>query len=161
MRPALLLVLLAAGCAAEPVALSDTQPGVPPPAAGAALGTATGGLLGAQFGAGAGQFALIGGLGVVGGLIGLAAGRGLERTDPAVMARAAQLALETAPTGTAVAWTNTETGTQGSFTPTRDWTGKSGEPCRDFRQTLTVEDNTAEGEGAACRRPDGRWRIVG
>lgn len=44
MRPALLLVLLAAGCAAEPVA------DVPPAAAGAALGTATGGLVGAQFG---------------------------------------------------------------------------------------------------------------
>jgi surface antigen len=77
------------------------------------------------------------------------------------MAQAAQLAFETAPAGAAFLWTNPETGTEGSFTPIRDWTGKSGERCRDFRQTLTVGDNTAEGEGAACRRPDGRWRIVG
>jgi surface antigen len=155
--PACLLAacLLAAACAER------QAPAIPPEAVGAGLGATAGGLVGNEIGAGTGTAWAIGGGIVVGGLIGLLAGSQLSPNDHVFMERAALQALDAAPVGTEVPWRNPATGAEGSFTPVRDWQGKSGETCRDLRQSVAVADRAAAGEAAACRLPDGRWRIVG
>jgi hypothetical protein len=47
----------------------------------------------------------------------------------------------------------------GSVTAVRD--GHSGEKyCREFRQEVSIDGRMEQAYGAACREPDGTWRIV-
>lgn len=76
-------------------------------------------------------------------------------------AAALKVALETGPSGKALAWRDPATGRQGSVTPYPARRLKEGETCRDFRASQTAPGSAPrEGAGTACREPDGTWRIV-
>lgn len=122
-------------------------------------GAALGGLLGSQFGGGKGQLATTG-LGVLlGALAGSELGRTLDDVDR-LKANQAATAAHTSPIGQGINWNNPDTKNRGTVTAMRDGTSADGLYCREFRQTITVAEETQIGTGVACRRPDGTWRIV-
>jgi len=122
-------------------------------------GAAVGGLIGSQFGHGAGGMAATG-LGVLlGGLVGSEVGRSMDRTDQLYAQRASQQ-VYAAPIGQQIAWSNPETGNRGSYTAVNEGYDRSGAYCREFRQTIYVGGRSEQGYGTACRQPDGSWKIV-
>jgi hypothetical protein len=62
----------------------------------------------------------------------------LDQRDKRMQAEAAQKALETAPSGKPVAWTNPDSGHSGTVTPVRTYQS-SGTYCREYQQTVTIE----------------------
>ena len=149
--PVLLIALLVAGCAT-----TDGGPRTKT-AVGGLGGAAAGGLLAAAAGGSATGIAagtILGGL--VGGLI----GDRLDAADRKQMHQTTQNALETSPTGTAVAWRNPDSGHTGVVTPTRTYQRQSGEYCREFQQTVHIDRQEQKAYGTACRQPDGSWKIV-
>jgi surface antigen len=127
---------------------------------GTLIGAGLGGLVGSQFGGGAGKGALTA-LGVLaGGLLGSQVGRSLDEADLMYARRTTQTALETQPAGQPLPWRNPQSGASGSITPQRYYTTAGGQYCREFQQTITVGGETQQGYGTACRQPDGSWRIV-
>ena len=73
---------------------------------GTLTGGVIGGLVGSQFGGGAGQVAAAAGGALLGAYLGGNIGKYMDRQDKIEM----QHALETAPVGRAVAWTNPDNG---------------------------------------------------
>src|SRR6266581_3531759 len=106
----LLVVVAATGCAS----LQDN----PKAAIGGFGGAALGGLIAAAAGGGG---AAIAGAVIGGALLGGLAGNALDQRDKRLAAEAQQRALESAPTGKAVPWTNPDTGHQGTITPVRTY----------------------------------------
>jgi hypothetical protein len=51
-------------------------------------------------------------------------------------------------------------GNSGTITLTRSYQAQNGEYCREYRQTVTIDNETQVADGTACRQPDGKWRIV-
>ena len=96
---------------------------------------------------------------MVGGLGG-AAGNYLDQRDRQLAAKAAQSALETAPSGTTTAWKNPDNGNSGAVTPKRTYQTASGQYCREYTQTINVGGKKQTSYGTACRQPDGQWKIV-
>jgi len=129
----------------------------PKTAIGAAGGAAAGGLIGAV--ASGSPAAIAGGV-ILGGLAGGAVGNLLDQRDHQLAAQAAQQALEKAPTGTAVPWTNPDNGHAGVVTPVRTYQVADGSYCREYQQTVTVGGQQQQSHGTACRQPDGSWRIA-
>jgi len=126
---------------------------------GALVGAGLGGLLGNQFGGGAGKGAMTA-LGVVaGGLLGSQVGKSLDQADVAYANRTTQTALDTGRSGQRVSWQNPDTGAAGTVVP-RPAYQANGTYCREFQQTITVGVQTQEGYGTACKQPDGAWKIV-
>jgi surface antigen len=158
-----LAVCAALGACAQPGQQGYGEPGtlgMNKTTGGALVGAGVGGLIGSQFGGGAGKGALAA-LGVVaGGLLGSQVGASLDRADQAQLAQTMQSSLERAPVGQSVAWQNPDTGHYGTVTPTRTYEAPGGRPCREFQQTITIGGRTEQGYGRACRDPDGSWRIV-
>ena len=71
-----------------------------------------------------------------------------------------QRALESAPSGRPVAWTNPDTGHQGTVTPTRTY--QSGDTyCREFQSDVVIGGKNEKAYGTACRQPDGGWKVQG
>jgi surface antigen len=98
---------------------------------------------------------------VIGGaLLGGLAGNLLDQRDKRLAAEAQQRALETAPSGKSVSWTNPDTGNSGAVTPVRTFQS-GGAYCREFQNTVTIGGNQEKAYGTACRQPDGSWRIQG
>ena len=149
---AALLALAVAGC--------ETSPYGPKQTIGGLTGGALGGLLGSQFGAGQGRLIATGAGVLIGALIGSELGRGLDDNDRSFANRAVVRSHD-GPLGEPINWRNPDSGNYGSITPMRDGTTASGLYCREFRQTITVGGERADGYGTACRQPDGTWRIVG
>ncbi len=145
----LVLVLAGSGCAD----LSQN----PKTALGAAGGAAAGGLIGA---AASGSPAAIAGGVILGGLAGGAVGNMLDQRDRQLASRAAQQALEAAPVGTAVPWTNPDTGHTGAITPVRTYQVADGGYCREYQQVVTINGQQQRSFGTACRQPDGSWKVV-
>lgn len=129
----------------------------PKTAIGGLGGAAAGGLIAGIAGASPAWIAasVIGGA-LVGGLI----GNYLDERDKRLAAQAAHQALETAPSGKSVSWTNPENGHSGAVTPTRTYQNASGQYCREYQHTITVDGKQERGHGTACRQPDGSWKIV-
>jgi len=121
------------------------------------LGAATaGGLIAAAFHGG--TAGIIGGA-LAGGLIGGAIGDRMDAADRREAAQTAQRALESAPSGKAVAWQNPDSGHSGTITPKRTYQTKSGQYCREYQQTVTISGKQHQAYGTACREPDGSWKI--
>lgn len=119
-------------------------------------GAAVGGLIAAAAGGGGTAIAAS----VIGGaLVGGLAGNLLDQRDKRMANEAAQRALETAPSGKAVAWTNPDSGHSGAITPVRTYES-NGRYCREYQQTVTIGGRPENSFGTACRQPDGSWQIV-
>src|SRR5262247_3788860 len=145
----LLLVVGATGC--------ETMQENPKTSIGAFGGAAFGGLIAAAAGGGG---AAIAGAVIGGALLGGLAGNALDQRDKRLAAEAQQRALESAPTGKAVPWTNPDTGHNGTVTPTRTYQS-SGTYCREFQSNVTISGKSEQAYGTACRQPDGSWKIQG
>jgi surface antigen len=145
----LLVVVAATGCAS----LQDN----PKAAIGGFGGAALGGLIAAAAGGGG---AAIAGAVLGGALLGGLAGNMLDQRDKRIAAETQQRALETAPTGKQVAWTNPDTGHTGTVTPTRTYQSGNGY-CREFQNTVTIDGKKENAYGTACRQPDGSWKVQG
>ena len=147
---ALLLVVVAAtGCAT----IEDN----PKASIGAFGGAAFGGLIAAAAGGGG---AAIAGAVIGGALLGGFAGNALDQRDKRLAAEAQQRALESAPTGQPVAWTNPDNGHAGTVTATRTYQS-GGAYCREFQSDVTIDGKPDKAWGTACRQPDGSWKVQG
>jgi surface antigen len=144
-----MLVVAATGCAT----IEDN----PKASIGAFGGAAFGGLIAAAAGGGG---AAIAGAVIGGALLGAFAGNALDQRDKRLAAEAQQRALENAPTGKPIAWTNPDSGHSGTVTPTR--TSQSGGAyCREFQNNVTIGGKDEKAYGTACRQPDGSWKVQG
>jgi surface antigen len=148
---AILVLIVAAltGCAT----IEDN----PKASIGAFGGAAFGGLIAAA--AGGGGAAIVGAV-IGGALLGAFAGNALDQRDKRLAAEAQQRALENAPTGKPVAWTNPDTGHAGTVTPTRTYQSAGGY-CREFQNNVTIGGKDEKAYGTACRQPDGSWKVQG
>lgn len=140
-----------------------TQPGqfgVNNTTGGTLVGAGLGGLLGNQFGHGAGKgvMTVVGVL--AGGLIGNSVGKSMDAADQQVATRTTQTALETGQANQPMPWQNAQNGHYGTVVPGQYYQTADGQYCREFQQTITVGGETQQGYGKACRQPDGTWRIV-
>ncbi len=128
---------------------------------GGLLGAGLGGWAGSQIGGGRGQLAATAGGALLGLLIGSSIGQSLDRIDQMSAARTTQVALERAPVGRTVSWSNPDQRRQtyGSVTPIRTYQHR-GRYCREYQQDITVGGKTERGYGRACRQPDGSWQVV-
>jgi surface antigen len=142
------------------------SPGAPPgqfgvnnTTGGTLVGAGLGGLLGNQFGGGAGKgvMTLVGV--VAGGLIGSQVGKSMDQADVAYANRSTQTALNNGVSGQPVVWRNPDSGHQGTIIPQPAYQ-QDGTYCREFQQTITVGGQTQDAYGRACRQPDGSWKIV-
>ena len=127
---------------------------------GTLIGAGLGGLAGSQIGSGSGQLAAVGVGVLLGGLLGNEIGKSLDKADRAYLANNAQSTLESAPTGLSSSWVNPDSGNSGSLTPTKTYATATGQPCREYVSTVTIDGQTEEVYGTACREPDGTWRFV-
>jgi len=127
---------------------------------GTLLGAGLGALAGSQIGSGRGQLVAVT-LGALGGaFLGSEIGKSLDNADRVALGRSTQNALETAPSGQAVSWSNPDSGNYGSVVPEPAIRLSSGEYCREYEQTIIVGGQTEKAYGRACRQPDGSWKIV-
>ena len=129
----------------------------PKTAVGAATGAAAGGLIGAA--AGGGAEGIVAGV-LLGGLLGGAVGNALDQRDREYMRQSHYQSMETYRDGESSTWRNPNSGHYGSVTPTRTYQAPSGQYCREFQQTVTVQGQTENAYGTACRQPDGSWQVV-
>lgn len=81
----------------------------------------------------------------------------MDTNDRIAAAKAQIDALELSRTGAPVTWNNPDTGAHGSVVPGPTYVVNNQE-CRDYRHTMTVEEQTQEIKGTACRQPDGTWQ---
>jgi surface antigen len=144
-----LVAILGTGCA--------TMEANPKTTIGAAGGGMVGGLIAAAAGGNPAAIAasVIGGI-----LVGGAVGSLLDQRDKQLAAEAAHRAMETAPTGKAVAWRNPDSGHSGTVTPTKTYQTASGTYCREYQTTVVIDGKQERATGTACRQPDGSWRIA-
>jgi len=141
---------LAAGC---------SQNTGPNQAGGTLVGAAAGGLIGSQFGSGSGKLAATG-IGVLlGGLLGNKIGQQMDEDDKR-RALQAQQAAYTMPVGQQIVWNNPQNGHAGSITPVNEGTDSAGNYCREFQTTVTINGQSQQAYGQACRQPDGSWKVV-
>jgi surface antigen len=123
---------------------------------GMVIGGVAGAALGSQFGKGDGRIAATI-LGTVAGVvIGGQVGRGLDRADETCVGQA----LEHAPTGRAVRWTNPDTGARYAVTPRETFQQDDGRYCREYTADASVGGRSERVTGTACRQADGSWKIV-
>ncbi len=128
-----------------------------------AVGTVTGGLLGAavgsRFGGGSGQI-LAGVIGAgIGAFAGNALGASMDEQDKRYSNQAAESALEYNRVGTRASWRNPDNGNHGYFQPVRTYQNNNGHYCREFMQEIVVNGKKEKGHGTACRMPDGSWKL--
>jgi len=126
---------------------------------GTLVGAAAGGLLGSQFGGGAGKLAATAIGALAGAYVGNQIGESLDNADKAAMQQSAQYSLESTKVGAISKWSNPDSGNSGSITPTKTYKASTGEYCREYQQTVTVGGKTEEAFGTACRQPDGAWQV--
>ena len=146
----LVLAMLLSSCESDPNKKQNI---------GTILGGATGALIGSSFGGGSGELVAVGIGAVAGAFIGNQIGASMDKTDALESKKTAQHSLETSPSGKTSTWKNPDTGNHGTFTPKKAHKTDDGY-CREFTQKITVAGKTQDGYGAACRQPDGTWKIV-
>ncbi|MBA2711898.1 MAG: glycine zipper 2TM domain-containing protein [Tatlockia sp.] len=123
--------------------------------AGTLTGGVVGGLVGSQFGSGSGQVMAAAGGALLGAYLGGNIGRTMDRVDRLEMQRA----LETAPTGRAIVWSNPDTGYRYTVQPTRTYYTNQ-QPCREYITKAMIGGKAQQIYGKACRQADGSWRVV-
>jgi surface antigen len=124
--------------------------------AGGLIGAALGALTGSHIGKGSGRTAAIVGGAVIGAIVGGNIGQGMDRTDAVYASRA----LETAPSGNPVTWTNPDSGNRYTVTPTRTYRNAGGQYCREFTTWGWIGGYEQQLHGTACRMADGSWKNV-
>lgn len=122
---------------------------------GTITGGVVGGLLGSQFGSGSGQVMAAAGGALLGAYLGGQIGKTMDRQDRLEMQRA----LETAPTGRTIVWSNPDNGNRYMVRPTRTYY-HSQQPCREYTTKAIIGGKTQEIYGRACRQGDGSWRVA-
>ena len=122
---------------------------------GTVSGGVIGGLLGSQFGGGSGKVAAAAGGALVGAFLGGKIGQYMDRQDQMQVQRA----LETAPTGRPMNWTNPDNGNQYSVEPTKTFYVDK-QPCREYITHAVIGGRNQQIYGKACRQADGSWRVV-
>ncbi|CAM3036584.1 RT0821/Lpp0805 family surface protein [Legionella worsleiensis] len=122
---------------------------------GTITGGVVGGLLGSQFGGGSGKVMAAAGGALLGAYLGGQIGKTMDRQDRLEMQRA----LETAPTGRAVVWSNPDNGNRYTVQPTRTYY-QAQQPCREYITKALIGGKTQQIYGKACRQGDGSWRVV-
>ena len=122
---------------------------------GTVTGGVVGGLLGSQFGGGAGKVAAAAGGALIGAFLGGRIGQYMDKQDKIEMQRA----LETAPVGQSVRWTNPDNGNQYSVKPMRTYYTNE-QPCREYLTNATIGGKVEKIYGKACRQADGSWKIA-
>jgi len=122
---------------------------------GAAVGSAIGGK-----GGGTGKVVAVAAGTLAGAYIGREIGKSLDKADRAAMQRQTQYSLERTESGSTTTWHNPDSGNSGTITPQPAYTNKQDQYCREYQQTVTVGGKTETAYGAACRQPDGTWKIV-
>ncbi len=127
---------------------------------GTLLGAALGGLVGSQIGGGTGNKIAIGAGVLAGGFAGNKIGSSMDCRDQQYHGRTAQTAFEHEQSGTTSDWQNPDTGHYGSVTPTRTYQRQNGTYCREFTQSVTIDGQSEQAHGTACRQPDTTWKIV-
>lgn len=124
--------------------------------AGTLSGGVIGGLIGSQFGGGpAAKLAATAGGAIAGAYLGGQIGKTMDKVDRMEMQRA----LETAPTGKPVNWSNPDTGYRYTVQPTRTYY-RERLPCREYITKAMIDGETQTLRGSACRQPDGTWHVV-
>jgi surface antigen len=122
---------------------------------GTLTGGVVGGLIGSQFGGGSGRVAAAAGGALLGAYLGGNIGRTMDRLDRLEM----QKALETAPTGRTITWSNPDTGNRYVVQPTRTYYTNQ-QPCREYITKAIIGGKPQQIYGKACRQADGSWRVV-
>ena len=118
-------------------------------------GGVVGGLLGSQFGGGSGKVAAAAGGALLGAFLGGKIGQYMDRQDRMEMQRA----LESAPTGKSVNWSNPDNGNQYSVQPTKTYYANE-QPCREYTTRAVISGKNQQIYGKACRQKDGSWQVV-
>lgn len=122
---------------------------------GTLTGGVVGGLIGSQFGGGSGKVAAAAGGALLGAYLGGNIGRTMDRLDRLEMQRA----LETAPTGRVITWSNPDSGNRYTVQPTRTYYSNQ-QPCREYITKAIIGGRPQQIYGKACRQTDGSWRVV-
>ena len=122
---------------------------------GTISGGVIGGLLGSQFGGGSGKVMAAAGGALLGAYLGGQIGKTMDRQDRMEMQRA----LETAPTGRAIVWSNPDTGNRYTVQPTRTYYHAQ-QPCREYITKAIIGGKPEQIYGKACRQADGSWRVM-
>ena len=120
---------------------------------GGLIGAILGAAAGTQVGKGNGRTAAVIGGGLIGAILGNHIGGRMKQAD---RERSYQV-LETSPTGKTVSWRNPDTGDEYHFTPTRTYRTAAGQDCRDYSTWVFIDGYEEKVQGTACRLPDGRW----
>lgn len=122
---------------------------------GTLSGGVVGGLLGSQFGGGSGKVMAAAGGALLGAYLGGQIGKSMDKVDRMEMQRA----LETAPTGRAMGWTNPDNGNRYTVKPTRTYY-QAQQPCREYITKALIGGKPEQIYGKACRQADGSWRVI-
>jgi surface antigen len=91
-----------------------------------------------------------------GGLIGTSVGAELNRTDRARALEAEYRALEYAPAGKPVDWSDPDTKEHGEVVAAQPYQVGS-QNCRQYTHTVYINEVPQTARGTACRNPDGSW----
>ncbi len=138
------MALLAGGCAAD----------------GSNNREQMGAILGSKVGQGSGRTAAVAAGTLMGAWAGSEIGRSLDRTDQMYLERVTRESLEEGKSGETSTWTNPDSANSGTVTPQPAFQDSKGRYCREFQQTVTIGNTTETAYGAACRQPNGAWKIV-
>lgn len=148
-----LIKLLAAGAVMLPLAACSNNQD-----AGTVVGAVAGGVIGNQFGHGAGRaLATVGGA-VVGGMIGNAIGKDMDEEDRRQAMAAEYRALEEEG-DEPVRWRNERSGHYGYIKPRRSYRS-AGLRCREYEHTVYIDGRPETMVGRACQQRDGSWKAV-
>ena len=90
----------------------------------------------------------------------IAAASELDEADQTTMIQHFNRAMESAPTGQAVTWTNPSSGTSVQLSATRTFQQSDGTYCREFSQSIKSKGEPSTTKGVACRQSDGSWQII-
>lgn len=91
-----------------------------------------------------------------GGIIGPVVGKRLGDADRTRALEAEYRALETAPSGQAVAWQGRGGRVSGEVVAAAPYAVGS-QNCRQYSHAVTIDGATETAKGVACRNPDGSW----
>jgi surface antigen len=122
---------------------------------GSLTGGVVGGLLGSQFGSGSGKVMAAAGGALLGAYLGGQIGKTMDRQDRLEMQRA----LESAPTGRSVGWSNPDNGNRYTVQPTRTYYHEQ-QPCREYITKAIIGGKSQQIYGKACRQADGSWKVA-
>lgn len=118
---------------------------------GTVAGGVIGGLVGSQFGGGAGQIVATAAGAVVGAYLGNKIGESMDKTDQLE----AQQALNSSQSKT---WTS-KNGNTYTVTPQKTYV-KNNQVCRQYTTTATIEGKAETVTGTACKQSNGTWKAV-